>query len=172
METKRNLYFIGIEPPVEIIEEIRDLQNQFIKYKATRQLKIPVHITLIPPFHLDQQKEDELVKFYQLQNEGFDIELQNFGNFRSKVIFVEVVASKQLNAFRESLQLNLREKNLVYSQGLNFHPHITLANRDLSASMFLSAWNDFEKKTYYRLFRATNFTIYKHISGNWTKLPS
>ena len=48
-----------------------------------------------------------------------------------------------------------------------FHPHITIANRDLQKKDFKPAWEMFSSKTYHADFVADAITILQHDGVQW-----
>lgn len=109
-----SIYFVGILLPDELSEKIRSIQKEFeLRFESKRQLRIPVHITLIPPFKAEevtsQKIESALHEFVQ-KEESITIELKDFGNFRSKVVFVDVVPEVKLLQMKQNLDRFLTEK--------------------------------------------------------------
>ncbi|MBK5277935.1 MAG: 2'-5' RNA ligase family protein, partial [Bacteroidia bacterium] len=51
-----------------------------------------------------------------------------------------------------------------------FHPHLTLAFRDLKKPMFEKAWEEFKSKEYSESFAAKHFTLLKHNGKVWESL--
>ncbi|MFZ9028484.1 MAG: 2'-5' RNA ligase family protein [Crocinitomicaceae bacterium] len=167
-----HLYFVAIMLPEELDNEIRSFQQEMAsKYNASRQLKIPVHITLLPPFRYE--REDEVVTAFKdassLIKKPMEIELSGFGEFRNKVLFVNVIKTDVLNEMRAflvskistSLELELPEH---YQ---SFHPHVTIANRDLTRSAFLKAWPVFKNRKFKAHFNEIEIALLKHVDGRW-----
>jgi 2'-5' RNA ligase len=48
-----------------------------------------------------------------------------------------------------------------------FHPHITIATRDLHKRAFTEAWPLFEHKKYEVQFEATGLSVLRHNTKNW-----
>jgi 2'-5' RNA ligase len=48
-----------------------------------------------------------------------------------------------------------------------FHPHITIATRDLHKRAFAEAWPLFEHKTYSAQFEATALSVLRHNTRFW-----
>jgi 2'-5' RNA ligase len=51
-----------------------------------------------------------------------------------------------------------------------FHPHITLAFRDLKKTMFEAAWNEFKEKSFQTSFVMNAIDLLKHDGKCWHPL--
>lgn len=168
------LYLIALMPPEEIRKEITAFK-QFLAdhWDARHAFNSPPHITLQPPFAWPDAQLPELLgllaAFGQKQR-SFYIELNGFGAFPPRVLFVKPVQNQDL----ERLFLHLieaMETQLRYSDERNtkrpFHPHLTIAHRDLQEGDFPAAWAHFCEKEYQRVFRAEALVLLKHTAGKW-----
>ncbi len=171
---KLTQYFIAIVPPSPVYDEALE-QKQYFKdhYQSKASLNSPPHITLHMPFRWREDKEEELVQ--QLNQfasniQPFSITLDNFSSFPPRVIFINVIKSPEL----EQLYLDLkrfckRELNLFNADYKEqpFHPHLTLAFRDLKKPNYQRAWHEFEQKKYRADFLAKSITLLKHDGKTW-----
>src|SRR5213592_676790 len=95
-----NMYFIALVAPDHINHDVLKWK-QFMKerFDCLVALRSPAHITLIPPFwmegSLENRLEDALKKFSK-QQLSFALELANFGAFKPRVIYVDVVPNEIL----------------------------------------------------------------------------
>ncbi len=166
-------YFIAIIPPSPLYEEIDTLKNYFKeKYKSQAALNSPPHITLHMPFQWKRSKEEILISSlenFSKERTLLPVELQNFSCFAPRVIFINVKKNESLNNLQKELQRFCRiELNLFHAdyKDLPFHPHITLAFRDLRKSQFIQAWEEFKDKEFNRKFEFNRLILLKH-TGNW-----
>src|SRR6187397_1356574 len=101
-----NMYFIAIVAPEEIDQQVLKWKNFFKeRYECSIALKSPSHITIIPPFWMNDELENDLInsiREFSITKTKFGITLQNFAAFRPKVIFVDVVKSEILNGLYQS----------------------------------------------------------------------
>ena len=168
-----DLYFIAIPIESDLTQKIRALQNIFAEeYEASRQLRIPVHITLIPPFRAKQNEIATLKKIlveFSCVRETFQIVCSGFGYFRKDVIYVSVNPTDKLKSFRKNLMETIENSDTVRLPKMHerFNPHITLANRDLKQDQFEKAWPRFEKENFYAQFDLSEITLYKHDGKLW-----
>lgn len=167
-----HLYFVAIMLPSVLDKEIRIFQEEMAaKYDASRQLKIPVHITLLPPFRND--KEEDVVAAFEdacskVKNPK-EIELNGFGEFRNKVLFVNVVQNEALSEMRKTILARMSKSlSLELPEHYHsFHPHVTIANRDLTRRAFLKAWPALKERKFEARFDEIEIALLKHIDGRW-----
>ena len=166
-------YYFAILAPDEINKEVLKWKNFFKeKFKCSIALRSPAHITLIPPFWMNQQLKNELaasLKEFCITQHGFLIQLKGFSAFPPKVIFVEVLKNEKLellydffNDFIVSSRIFPSKKNKNV-----FHPHITLATRDLYKKDFYEAWKIFSAKKYEAEWVATGISLLRHNKISW-----
>ena len=168
------LYFIAIVPPSPIFDQALELKNHVKQqYRSKAALNSPPHITLHMPFEWKEKKEEELVsklKLFSKSKETFELELKNFGCFAPRVIFINVIENEKLRNFQRELhgfcKIELNIFNAQY-KNMPFHPHLTLAFRDLKKPMFEKAWEEFEGKEFSAAFIADRFTLLKHNGEAW-----
>jgi 2'-5' RNA ligase len=173
-EDKTKLYFIALIPPSPIYDEALAQKNYFKEnYNSKASLNSPPHITLHMPFRWKEQKEKDLVQAIGQFIKKFDpikVCLDNFSAFAPRVIFINVVKSDALDQMQRNIQrfckkeLNLFNAN--YKE-LAFHPHLTLAFRDLKKPNFKKAWDEFANKEYKAEFIADRIALLKHNGKIW-----
>lgn len=171
---KLSQYFIAIVPPSPVYDEALE-QKQYFKdhYQSKASLNSPPHITLHMPFRWREDKEAELVQ--QLSQftsniQPFNITLDNFSSFPPRVIFINVIKTPELeHLYVELKRFCKRELNLFNADYKEqpFHPHLTLAFRDLKKPNYQRAWDEFEQKKYKADFPAKNIALLKHDGKTW-----
>lgn len=167
-------YFIAIIPPSPIFEEVLALKNYFkTKYDSKASLNSPPHITMHMPFLWKEKKENELIQLlteFAKGKEVIPISFDGFGSFPPRVIFISVAENEKLGLLQMQLEKYCKtELNLFNAQYKDtpFHPHLTLAFRDLKKIKFVEAWNEFKEKPFSGSFDATGFTLLKHDGKIW-----
>lgn len=171
---KTKLYFIALVPPSPIYDQALEQKNYFKEhYNCKASLNSPPHITMHMPFRWKEQKEMELITKIGGYLKKFDpikVCLDNFSSFPPRVIFINVAKSDALDAMQKSIhrfckkELNLFNANY---RELAFHPHLTLAFRDLKKPNYLKAWEEFENKEYKAEFIADKISLLKHNGRIW-----
>lgn len=169
----KTMYYIAVLPPETIREEIKTFKTEVLRrFDSGHALRSPAHITLQMPFHYEEDEEAQLINALELlvrDEDKFSCELEGFGHFGNRTVFVEVHPNKELTSLRQRLQALLRKKFGFNSRKLpeRFHPHITIANRDLAPEKFNSCRETFEGKTYRRTFGITTLALLKHKGDHW-----
>ena len=166
------MYYIAIIAPEAIDEQVKSwklyLRDHFGCIVA---LKSPAHLTLISPFwmntELQQALQNSMQEFSSSQH-GFTLQLKNFDSFKPRVIFVQVMQSDNLLQLKNILEKHLlAHSQFPIKEARAFHPHITLANRDLQKKDFGTAWEHFNKKNYETSFLVEGITLMKHNGLQW-----
>ncbi len=168
-----NMYFVAIVAPQEIDQQVLKWKNYFKDhFQCTVALKSPAHITLVPPFWMKEELENDLVnsitEFSDAKNK-FEIILKDFAAFKPKVIYVDVMKNERLNDLHESLNdfIDQQNKFPVKKDDRSFHPHVTLATRDLYKKAFQEAWAVFSEKKYEVTWVANGIALLRHNKKNW-----
>jgi 2'-5' RNA ligase len=167
-------YFVAIVPPSPIYEEALQQKEYFkVKYNSKASLNSPPHITLHMPFKWVEKNEDELLEElgqFALANTALTINLNGFSSFPPRVIFINVETTQELENLQKELHRHVKRKlnlfNANYKE-LPFHPHLTLAFRDLKKPNYQKAWEEFVNKNYQASFVADKITLLKHSGTVW-----
>lgn len=171
------LYFIAIIPPLPIYDEAQSMKEYFRdKYQSKASLNSPPHITLHMPFQWKEKKEekliDELTRF-SLTCKSFILSLNNYSCFEPRVIFIDVKYSEELAEMQKQLHAFCKRNLNVFNDrhlGQPYHPHLTLAFRDLKKDKFDIAWEELKSKTYARDFSVNEIFLLKHPGKRWEVL--
>ena len=168
-----NMYYIAIVAPEEINQQVLKWKTYFKDhFECTVALKSPAHITLIPPFWMKEESENDLVdtiKDFSITKNKFEITLKEFSAFKPKVIFVDIVKNETLIDLYQSFTDFIYSENKfqIKKDDLPFHPHVTLATRDLYKKSFQEAWEIFSKKKYEALWMVSGISLLRHNKKNW-----
>ena len=155
------------------------VQQEIMRYKedvkilflSSRSLNSPAHITLIPPFNLFLSDENKLAAdiISSLEKtKEFYLELNDFGHFGQKVIFVDVANNQNIIDVNKQLKKGL-EFYLGTEQIQNdrFNPHITVAFKDLRPEIFPLAWKYFSEIEYHRVIKIDSIQLLRHENTIW-----
>jgi 2'-5' RNA ligase len=169
----KQLYYVALLPPEPLREEVTRVKHQLrADYNLKHALRSLPHITLVPPFHLDAdqlQLVTHLLSGTAQVQASFTIRLNGFGAFGDRVIYIRVDPSRELAAAQESLAAGCAEVvGKKPGPDRPFHPHLTLAHRDLTPELFLEIWPLFQAKTFRRTFRAAAFVLMEHQRTHWS----
>ena len=169
-----SLYFIAFIPPSPFFEEAQALKEHFRdQYKSKASLNSPPHITLHMPFQWKEAKEEKLLTALRVFSSGkksFALSFNDFSCFAPRVIYMDIKPSESLTVLQQELhrfcKVELNQFNAQY-RDLPFHPHLTLAFRDLKKDQFPKAWQDFKEKKFSGEFTADKITLLKHDGKHW-----
>ena len=149
-------YFIAIVPPEPLLSEIQNIKQSISdNYQSKGALRSPGHITLHMPFSFDESKESKLIEClsdFKFKTQ-FPISLNNYDCFEPRVIFINI--EEQTELFNQSDDMR------------GFHPHITIAFRDLKKAVFYKIWETFKGKLYYKSFSCHSFCLLKYNDERW-----
>lgn len=169
---KKALFFVAIVIPDPAAREIRSLQQyaatQFSSHAA---LRLPPHITLVPPFIAGENQTDQVVNALGLVahvQARFNVDLQGFGYFGKKVIYINVTAEADLGAQASGLIDALQQSGLpVKTEERLYHPHITVAYKDLKPEFFDRAITYYRETGFARKFEVQGYTLLRKDGGGW-----
>jgi len=171
----RQLFFIAIIPPHELAEKVTAIKSRFAdRFASSKALRLMPHITLKPPFELSGSQADAIIDWFENVNLGispFEISLDGFGAFERKhpVIFIKPDFSEELNLLRQNLieQLSRDFVKAANREDDYFHPHVTVAYRDLTAQNFAKAWPEYRSGAFRGSFTVGNLHLLRHDGVKW-----
>jgi 2'-5' RNA ligase len=168
-------YFIAIVIPPPFFEEIESIKHELkVDQGLKGALRSPAHITLHRPFEWPAEKENQLVdklSGFSFSHE-FDISLKGFGFFEPRVIFVNVVYSDPLFMIHDELKRYAATELRIFNERddrRGFHPHVTVAFRDLKKREFPAVSEKFRTRAYNACFSYAGFSLLR-LSDKWKVL--
>ena len=166
------MYFIAIVLPPALDEKILAYKKWMAeKYGCKVGLKSPAHITIVPPFWMEEEKEEQLKNDLQILSadvNAFALSTANFSVFKPRTLFVAVTENEQLKILKKAADIFFRSSSYpVKAENRPFHPHITIATRDLHKKDFAEAWPHFENKSLEEEFVAKGLSLLKHNGRTW-----
>ena len=165
-------YFLAIVIPPPLFEKIEAVkQHLFDEYELRGSLRSPAHITLHRPFEWTEKNEKRMIE--KLNNfkfeKNFKVEINNFSFFEPRVIYVDVVMNKMLSELYTGIKNFARTELKLLNEVNNprgFHPHITVASRDLKQARFFELKPFFETKQLNGSFICNSFALLK-LEKKW-----
>lgn len=168
------LFFVALLPPPSLRKEIEQLQLIFRdEYSSSHALKSPPHITLLKPFQPEKSSLPEVVELLEQISRitiPFSVRLHNFSAFKPHTIFIDVKKSAPLIELQQNIENTAHEYSDIFNYNYrkrSYHPHLSLAFRDLSETDFERAWQVFRTKKFKAEFRAKAFSLLKHDGERW-----
>jgi 2'-5' RNA ligase len=122
--------------------------------------------------HMQESLEQPLIDMMGLiaaEWGRFLVVLNGFGAFAPRVIYVHVEPNRVMQDLKEYTedQLIRAERFPVRSDPRPFHPHITIANRDLRKGDFAAAWEHFSERKYEGAFEASSLSLLRLKETGW-----
>lgn len=171
---KKELYFIGILPPEDILAEIEAFKKiSMEKFNSKHALRLPAHITLIPPFQSNEQKILSLKPVLkELLIKNIPVKLNGFSYFEKKVIYISIERNNELLRLKKHIDDKILIKHKVKTADLNFIPHITIASKDLTEENFILSREYFKYIEYKRIFKVKRIVVFKLEGSGWKNFIS
>jgi 2'-5' RNA ligase len=172
-----NMYFLAITPSETVSKKVIEIQQDIAsRFQSQASLKIMPHITLKAPFRFPENEHESVLDWFSnlpVSMEPFRIELKNFGAFPNRnkpVLFISPEPGPELmslqkqiiGSYQESFPL---EKMMNYE--VDYHPHLTVAFRDLQPASFEQAWAEFKEKEFNESFQVSHFHLLQHQVKQW-----
>lgn len=173
-----SLYYIAIECPEDINNKVEVLKNYMENnYGCKAARKSPAHLTIVPPFRAEDELQGELMNFISAFSIGmvpFDIRLKDYGQFAERVLFIEVEQPNgPLFALEKECMSEFTDKfpGIIFGMKPEFHPHVTIATRDIPEGVVALARAFFEENNPMDIcFTAQSLTLYRLEKGWWKKV--
>jgi 2'-5' RNA ligase len=100
------LYFIATIPTVPLRDKIQQLKLEVKeKFNSSHSLNAPPHITLLSPFRMNEELEDNLDSLLEVFAQGFQpfkVQLNDFSTFPPRVVFIDVKKKSHLKSFSKN----------------------------------------------------------------------
>jgi 2'-5' RNA ligase len=167
------LYFVAIVPKDPVYSEVLKFKTEIKEsFGSSAALRSPPHITLHMPFQWKEEKEGQLIDSLDQHasiHQPIKVQLNNFGAFTPRVIYVHVNASDSLNMLQKEISRNASIYWHIYPKPNSrpFVPHMTIAFRDLKKPKFFEAWKEFEHRKYNAEFSVSDICLLKHNGKTW-----
>jgi len=170
--TRKSLYFVATlipEPWRSEISVFQEYADEHFHSKAA--LRTPPHITLIPPFHATEdqymQITDALSEVCEIQRR-FEISLDGFNSFGKRVIYIQVSPVTELKALADLISQALRSRKVSFkTEDRHYHPHVTIAYKDLGTEVFDEAYTHYRQTQFSATVAVESVTLLRHQHGRW-----
>ncbi len=170
------LYYIAAICPDTVNSQVQVFKKYMQdKYGSRAAQKSPAHLTIVPPFKAEEDIEKPLLDFVATYNFGmvpFDIRLNGFNHFGNKVVFVDVMPNESLNAMEKdiNMQFGVEFPAIIFRTKPDFHPHVTIATRDIPEERFDEVWAYFQQQQIDALYTCKELSVMKLDRGVWQQL--
>jgi len=165
-------YFVAVVLPNDLDKKILELKQMMLdRYECRVALRSPSHITLVPPFWFNEEKESLLLKALSpiLSQHSFDMFTDGFASFPPKTIFIALKKNSSLEALKDATTslLLVNEIPDIIKETRPFVPHITIANRDLHKKSYYEAWEYFREKEFKASWKVESVCVLRHNGEKW-----
>lgn len=171
---EKNLKLIAILPQEPYFSEIRKEQEYIATtWGPVHALRTPPHITIVPPVSLTSSEVGWLFGMAGALSgslPSFKMELHDYGSFKPRVIFINTIINRELHEMYDLWHQALLSKMphvLDKYPDRPYHPHLTLAHKDVSTQQFDRIWRYYANKKYRVSFTADHFCILNHTENGW-----
>ncbi len=168
-----SLYFVALIPPEPLKSIVTGLKMNFAhSFHSAHALRSPPHITLLPPFRAADNNLELIEKVLTAvcgETDAFSISIDGFGCFKPRVIYLRPVINQAFESLHRRLSENATTYigNIVKGSGRPFHPHITLAFKDLKPEMFRKGWVEYKHKSFLAEMSVEGLWLLKHDGKKW-----
>jgi 2'-5' RNA ligase len=167
-----SMYYIAILCPPEIDKEVLGYKRWMKeRFGCIAALRSPAHVTLVPPFWLQEEKEMDLRQICESFTSNIDelaIQVRGFSHFDMKVLYAVVTGNTAIEELKNQVETHLISFfDAIKKDERPFHPHITIATRDLKPSDFMEAWAHFLGKEFIADFTTRTISLLKLSAGKW-----
>lgn len=174
------LHFIAIVAEEPVQSKITALKMELqLHFNSKHALRLPAHITLVAPYRTTDDVAEKLMQQIRTNLNvlnPFKVTLSGFGFFLNKgmpVLFINVLSDPHLNGLYELLN-QIVHSTIGTPSGTwkSFHPHITLAHKDLNKLDFSNARDWLSAKSFEAVMPVSSFTMFRHNGKVWVELQS
>jgi 2'-5' RNA ligase len=175
LKNKTAKYFIALVLEDESLKAVEALKTElFERYGLKGALRSPAHITLHRPFEWRLDREDQLIKSLEgfTFGEALQLKVRNFASFEPRVIYAHVEPNQKLDQLHAILAKYCRQTLHLFNETddrRGFHPHITIAFRDLKKPLFYQLETEFRSRTLEMDLRFLEFSLLK-LDKQWEVL--
>lgn len=166
-------YFIALVPEGEIQEKATSLKEMLKeRFNIKYALKSPAHVTLKMPFSFNEVKEDYLeqrLKEFLKDYQSLELTIGGVRKFGDRVVYLNVDANEDLFLLQKHLK-NFCKRELKLNDELsdrNFHPHMTIAFKDLKKIPVPNIIKALEEQPILEKFVTNQLFLLKRVGGQW-----
>lgn len=170
------MYFIALVVPEELNRLVLVFKEYMREhYGCKAALRSPAHITIIPPFWMDEELEVHLAeKINEVAKDldPFFLQHNGFSSFPSKTIFIGVKSNALLDQLHKEVNSFFRSHPdfRMKFDDRPFHPHVTVATRDLTKRSYQEAWQYFKEKKFQKEWMCSSISLLALSETGWETL--
>ncbi len=134
----------------------------------------PIHVTLIPPFKLQEEySTEDLARAIERDlagsGLGFTAKINNFDAFGDRTLFAKVEQDEKWTCLRDAVYSAVIKAapGCTKKDQRPFTPHLTVSNRDIPAGVTKDAIEVMNELNLVESFPVNNITIFERKAGRW-----
>lgn len=169
----RNLYFIAIVPPHDVAQTLDMVRHQiWQQFGPSHALNSPPHITLIPPFKMEESSRASLkqqINKVTLALNTFPLKAEGISAFEQHTLFLKVHLSPELASLQQNVKKLVTEQLQIKPDRpeRDYHPHFTLAFKDLKKTHFQTVLTFLQAKNLHFNFQVSQICLLRHSGKRW-----
>lgn len=175
-------HFLGVLIPDDLTLTLEDCRRYMSEtYGCHSGYGTPIHVTLVPPFHLPEEyTTEDLVQTIETdvlpeaENLKFDAHIDNFDAFGDRTIFAKVIYDDKWTALRDKVISAVLKAapGCTKKDQRPYQPHLTVANRDIPAGVSKDVLEVMNDMNLVEDFPVDNITIFERRNGRWVAVWS
>lgn len=166
-------YFLAIIPGEPLFGEVHQLKLDIKdKFGAKYSLKSPPHITLKMPFVYNEAKEEILTGKLRGFLDGilpFGLAVRGTKTFGDRVVYLDVQSNGDLTGMQVRLKSFCKTELKLVDElsDRNYHPHMTVAFKDIKKSEFENIVNYVREQAIEGCIKVESIFLLKKNAGDW-----
>ncbi len=166
-------YFLALVPEGDLQEKATSLKEMLKeRFNIKYALKSPAHITLKMPFSYNEAKEDYLeqkLSEFLIDYQSMELTIGGIRTFGDRVVFLNVDAKDDLFLLQKNLKTFCKQELKLVDElsDRNFHPHMTLAFKDIKKNQVPNIINALEEYPILEKFVSNKLFLLKRVDGRW-----
>lgn len=168
-------HFIGVLVPEDLSLVLEDCRSYMrSRYGCISGQRTPLHVTIVPPFVLNPSysTEDLSEVLNSIFFKEFTAHVESFGSFGERTLYARVIEDKSWDELRNTV---FHSVSRVFPDTLKkdhraFHPHITIANRDIPNGALYEALMRLNGVPLSEVFTVKKLTLFEFKNGRWEQV--
>ena len=169
-------HFIGVLASEELADTLEQCRRWMGEAFGCRSgFSTPMHVTLIPPFALDDACDIETLEraidACARDATRFIARAAGFGAFGERTLFARVEPDPRWTGLRDSLYASIARAlpGRIRKDARSFTPHLTVANRDIPAIAVPRALEYFNNLALDEVFPVDHIALFERRGSVWEK---
>lgn len=169
------MYLLALLLPELLHAAVWELKQEMHRRTGSRNaVRLPPHITLIPPLHQPPAFTNDIVPLltrFAARQMACPVHLEGFAWFQDRTLYVRVTQDAHLQQCHAALYAELRQHLPTVPQPSRpFVPHVTLATRDLPPPLVTGLQQEFAHRAYQATGWLQKLVLFQHDGKQWQEI--